>query len=47
MTRSQRRVHRALWLLLVPALVIALVMAIALRPPEKPAPDHSAQEATR
>jgi hypothetical protein len=37
MTRSQRRVHRALWpvLALAVALGFALALALALRPPAK------------
>lgn len=43
MRRGHRRAHRAIWLILLPLLLIGLTMALALRPP--PDPQEAAQEA--
>lgn len=47
MRRGHRKVHRTLWLILTPLLFIALTMALALRPPPKPAPPETYKEAAR
>jgi hypothetical protein len=44
MRRGHRNTHRVLWLILMPLLLLGLTMALALRKPPQPDPQH-AQEA--
>lgn len=47
MLAAHRRVHRFVWLLLAPMLLVLLVAALAARPrwPERPLPDAAAERA--
>lgn len=43
MRRGHRKTHRTIWIILMPALLLGLTMALALRNP--PPQQHAVQEA--
>jgi hypothetical protein len=47
MRRGHRKIHRYLWLILLPVLLISLTMALALRKPPPPPKQHAALEAVQ
>ena len=47
MRRGHRQTHRLIWIILLPVLMIGLTMALALRPPPKPAAQEIVTETAR
>jgi hypothetical protein len=47
MTHVHRGAHRVIWLILLPVLLIAVGMALGLRPPPEPEPQETQKEAVQ